>query len=235
MAHLIPWSTRFVYKKLERIDTPTGRMYALADGSRVPSVTTILDRTKDKAALKEWAERVGQAEADRQKEQASYIGTWMHTTLECILNGHLMKFGPDWLAMKGHLMAFTLANRYFGAISEIHGSEVSLHYGQQYAGSTDLVATYRGKLAIVDFKQSVKPKRHEHITDYFHQLAAYATAHDWMYGTDIDFGAVLISVQDGTTQEFTTTGREWRNFKTQWMARLTLAQQAVVAAEKQAR
>jgi genome maintenance exonuclease 1 len=229
MAYLIPWSSRFEYKKLERIDAPTGRMYALADGSRVPSVTTVLDRTKDKAALKEWAERVGQAEADRQKEQASYIGTWMHTTLECILNGHLMKFGPDWLAMKGHLMAFTLANRYFGAISEIHGSEVSLHYGQQYAGSTDLVATYRGKLAIVDFKQSVKPKRHEHITDYFHQLAAYATAHDWMYGTDIDFGAVLISVQDGTTQEFTTTGREWRNFKTQWMARLTLAQQAVVA------
>jgi hypothetical protein len=51
-----------------------------------------------------------------------------------------------------------------------------------------------------------------------------------MHGTDIDFGAVLIAVQDGTTQEFTTTGREWRNFKTQWMARLTLAQQAVVAA-----
>ena len=232
MAHLIPWSTRFDYKKLERIDAPTGRMYVLADGSRVPSVTTILDRTKDKAALKEWADRVGQADADRQKDQASYIGTWMHTTLECIINGHLMQFGPDWLAMKGHLMAFTLANRYFGAISEIHGSEVSLHYGQQYAGSTDLVATYRGKLAIVDFKQSVKPKRHEHITDYFHQLAAYATAHDWMHGTDIDFGAVLIAVQDGTTQEFTTTGREWRNFKTQWMARLTLAQEAV-AAERQ--
>jgi genome maintenance exonuclease 1 len=131
--------------------------------------------------------------------------------------------------MRGYEMAFRLANRYFGAISEIHGSEVSLHYGHQYAGSTDLVATYRGKLAIVDFKQSVKPKRHEHITDYFHQLAAYAVAHDWMYGTDIDFGAVLISVQDGTTQEFTTTGREWRNFKTQWMARLTLAQQAVAA------
>jgi genome maintenance exonuclease 1 len=228
--HLIPWSRRFHYKKLERIDAPTGRLYVLPDGSSIPSVTTILDRTKDKAALKEWADRVGQAEADRQKDQASYIGTNMHATLECIIKGDIMKFGTDWLAMKGHLMALTLANKYFGAISEIHGSEVSLHYGQQYAGSTDLVATYRGKLAIVDFKQSVKPKRHEYITDYFHQLAAYAVAHDWMHGTDIDFGAVLIAVQDGTTQEFTTTGREWRNFKTQWMARLTLAQQAAVAA-----
>jgi genome maintenance exonuclease 1 len=224
MAHLIPWSTRFEYKKIERIDAPTGRMYALADGSRVPSVTTILDRTKDKAALKEWADRVGQAEADRQKDQASYIGTWMHTTLECIINGHLMKFGPDWLAMKGHLMAFTLANKYFGAISEIHGSEVSLHYGHQYAGTPDLVATYRGKLAIVDFKQSVKPKRHEYITDYFHQLAAYAVAHDWKHGTSIDYAAVLIAVQDGTTQEFTTTGREFQQFKDQWMARLTASE-----------
>jgi genome maintenance exonuclease 1 len=230
MAHLIPWARTFVYGKLERIDAPTGRMYELGDGSRVPSVTTILDRTKDKAALQEWADRVGQAEADRQKEQASHVGTHMHLALEHILSGEPWAVSPDWLAMKGYEMAFRLANRYFGAISEIHGSEVSLHYKDQYAGSTDLVATYRGKLAIVDFKQSVKPKRYEHITDYFHQLAAYATAHDWMHGTDIDFGAVLISVQDGTTQEFTTTGREWRNFKAEWMVRLTLAYPAAVAA-----
>jgi genome maintenance exonuclease 1 len=88
------------------------------------------------------------------------------------------------------------------------------------------VATYRGKLAIVDFKQSVKPKRYEYITDYFHQLAAYAIAHDRMYDTQIDFGAVLIAVQDGTTQEFTTTGREWAAFKAQWMERLTSAERA---------
>ncbi len=97
---------------------------------------------------------------------------------------------------------------------------MALHYQGRYAGTTDLVATYRGKLAIVDFKQSVKPKRHEFITDYFHQLAAYAVAHDWLHGTSIDYAAVLIAVQDGTTQEFTTTGREFQEFKAQWMERL---------------
>ena len=228
LSKLIPWSNRFEYKALERIDAPTGRMYALADGSHVPSVTTILSRTKDKAALKAWADRIGQEEADRQKDQAAHVGTHMHLALEHILSGEPWSVSPDWLAMKGYEMAFRLANRYFGSISEIHGSEVSLHYGQQYAGSTDLVATYRGKLAIVDFKQSVKPKRHEHITDYFHQLAAYAIAHDWMHGTEIDFGAVLIAVQDGTTQEFTTTGREWQNFKAQWMARLSVVEAVAV-------
>lgn len=223
MADLIPWARTFVYEKLERMDTSSGRVYVLPNSVHVPSVTTILDRTKDKAALEAWSQRVGPEEAARQKEQAAYIGTHMHLTLEAILAGEPLSLGRDWLAMKGHEMAFRLANKYFGAISAIHGSEVSLHLGDQYAGTTDLVATYRGKLAIVDFKQSVKPKRHEFITDYFHQLAAYAIAHDAMHGTDIDFAAVLVAVQDGTTQEFTTTGREFKEFKAQWMARVTAA------------
>jgi hypothetical protein len=221
MADLIPWARTFVYEKLERIDTPNGRVYKIPKNVHVPSVTTVLDRTKDKTALKEWADRVGQAEADRQKEQAAYIGTWMHTTLEHILEGKPLTLGDDWWAMKGHQMAFTLANKYFCGLSAIHGSEAGLYYKDRYAGTTDLVATYRGKLAIVDFKQSVKPKRHEYITDYFHQLAAYAVAHDWLHGTSIDYAAVLIAVQDGTTQEFTTAGREFQEFKAQWMGRLT--------------
>jgi ATP-dependent exoDNAse (exonuclease V) beta subunit len=224
MAHLIPWAETFVYKKLMRIDTLSGRVYSLPNGVHVPSVTTVLDRTKDKAALKEWADRIGQAEADRQKEQAAYVGTHMHLALEHILNGEPWSVTPDWMAMTGYEMAFRLARRYFGAISAIHGSEVGLHYQDRYAGTTDLVATYRGKLAIIDFKQSVKPKRHEYITDYFHQLAAYAVAHDWLHGTSIDYAAVLIAVQDGTTQEFTTAGREFSEFKAQWMERLTAAE-----------
>ena len=224
MAHLIPWAETFVYKKLMRIDTLSGRVYSLPNGVHVPSVTTVLDRTKDKAALKQWADRIGQAEADRQKEQAAYVGTHMHLALEHILNGDPWSVTPDWMAMTGYEMAFRLARRYFAAISAIHGSEVGLHYQDRYAGTTDLVATYRGKLAIIDFKQSVKPKRHEYITDYFHQLAAYAVAHDWLHGTSIDYAAVLIAVQDGTTQEFTTAGREFSEFKAQWMERLTAAE-----------
>ena len=220
MADLIPWSNDYVYEKLERIDASSGRLYVLPNGVQVPSVTTVLDRTKDKTALEEWANRIGQAEANRQREQAAYIGTWMHATLESVLSGEPLALGRDWQAMKGHQMAFTLANKYFGGISAIHGSEVGLYYQDRYAGTTDLVATYRGKLAIVDFKQSVKPKRYEYITDYFHQLAAYATAHDWKHGTSIDYAAVLIAVQDGTTQEFTIAGRDWELFKAEWMQRL---------------
>ena len=223
MAHLIPWSDRFKYEKLERMDTSSGRVYVLPNSVHVPSVTTILDRTKDKAGLEAWAQRVGPEEALRQKEEAAYIGTHMHLTLESIITGEPLSVGRDWPAVLGHQMGFKLAYTYLRHVTAVYGSEINLHLGDQYAGTTDLVAEYRGKLAIVDFKQSVKPKRHEFITDYFHQLAAYAIAHDAMHGTDIDFAAVLIAVQDGTTQEFTTTGREFKEFKAQWMARVTAA------------
>lgn len=220
MAHLIPFDYRFGYEKLERIDTSDGRVYVVPSGVHVPSVTTILDRTKDKKGLEEWAQRIGQEEALRQKEEAAYIGTHMHLALESILTGEPLAVARDWKALKGQHMGFKLAYTYLSQVTTVYGSEINLHFGDQYAGTTDLVAKYRGKLAIVDFKQSVKPKRFEFITDYFHQLAAYAIAHDDRYGTNIDFAAVLVAVQDGTTQEFTTTGREFQEFKAGWMKRV---------------
>lgn len=228
MAHLIPFSTRFSYSQLSRDDRPTGRVYVLPNGNAVPSVTTILDRTKDKKGLEEWAQRIGVEEANRQKEEAAYIGTHMHEALESILTGVPLAMPRDWKAFKGQSMAYRLAAEKFKFLDEIHGSEVGLHFSGRYAGTTDLVATYRGNLAIVDFKQSVKPKRFEFITDYFHQLAAYAIAHDEMHGTNIDFAAVLVSVQDGTVQEFTTTGREFQEFKAGWMKRLIAAEAAAL-------
>ena len=220
MAHLIPFDYRFGYEKLERIDTSTGRVYVAPSGVHVASVTTILDKTKDKSTLDAWVARVGQAEADRIKEEAAFVGTRMHETIEAFLADAPLSLGQDWLSLRGHEMAFRLINTYFSQVTKVYGSEINLHYADQYAGTTDLVAQYRGRLAIVDFKQSLKPKRHEYITDYFHQLAAYAIAHDEMFGTNIDFAAVLVAVQDGTTQEFTTTGREFQEFKAGWMKRL---------------
>ena len=57
---------KFQYKNLSRDESSGKRLYATPDGHRVPSVTTILDRTKPeeaKQALKEWRNRVGHAQA----------------------------------------------------------------------------------------------------------------------------------------------------------------------------
>lgn len=220
MANLIPVKNLFTYEKLERIDSPNGRTYRKGEDVPVYSVTTILDKTKDKTSLNAWAARVGAAEAERIKNEAAHVGTAMHFVIEKFLEGSPLPPAEDWLQMRGYEMGHKLINGHFGSIDEVWGSEVPLYYPGKYAGTTDLVGVFRGREAIVDFKQSLKPKRYEWITDYFHQLSAYAMAHDLLYGTKIDFGVVLIAVQDGTTQEFTTTGRDFQRQKEEWMARV---------------
>jgi len=105
-------------------------------------------------------------------------------------------------------------------LDEVWGSEVALYYPEKYAGTTDLVGVYRGKPAIIDFKQSNKPKKKEWINDYFHQLAAYALAHDIIHGTSIEYGVVLMAVQDGTTMEYSSAGREFTRYKEEWLQRV---------------
>jgi hypothetical protein len=222
MAALIKHNNVFTYEKLERIDRPEGRVYRPigSEEEGVSSVTTILSATKDMEALIAWKQRVGEEEAERIKTQAAHVGTAMHLSLECLIEDKPLPPAGDWLQIRGYEMGYRLANRFFGELTEYWGSEVSLLYPGQFAGTTDLVGVYRGHPAIVDFKQSLKPKRKQWITDYFHQLAAYALAHDMVHGTDINFGVILVAIQDGDVQEFTTTGAEFRQYKKEWLERV---------------
>ena len=59
---MINFNPKYNYKPLNRIDGAS-RLYETPDGARVPSVTTILDRTKSeesKQALQNWRKRVGE-------------------------------------------------------------------------------------------------------------------------------------------------------------------------------
>lgn len=215
----IPKSSRYLYEKLTRLDLPEGRRYLHGD-QKLPSVTTILSATKDKAALDAWAARVGEEEAERIKTEAAMVGTHMHSVIEHMVAADPLPCLTSWEQIKGYEMGYRLIDAYFRNVTQIWGSEVMLYYPGRYAGTSDLIGIYRGQPAIVDFKQSNRPKRKEWVSDYFCQLAAYAAAHDIAHGTDIEYGAVLVAVRDGTTQEFTTAGREFQGWKDEWMRRL---------------
>jgi len=67
------------------------RMYAV-NQEKLPSVTSILQATQSeekKASLANWKARVGAAEANRIKNDASSRGTSMHSHLEKYLLGQL--------------------------------------------------------------------------------------------------------------------------------------------------
>jgi ATP-dependent exoDNAse (exonuclease V) beta subunit len=217
---LITYNPCFTYPTLKREDRFTGRVYISPEGATLPSVTRILAATKDESALDEWKKRVGEMEAERIKTEAAYVGTAMHRVLEHVLTGEPLIQAADWLEMRGYEMGFRLANGRFSGLAEYWGAEVPLYYPGRYAGTCDLIGVWRGKPAIIDFKQSLKPKKKQWITDYFHQLAAYACAHDRMHGTQINFGVVLVACQTGETQEFTTTGPEFEDYKGQWLERV---------------
>ncbi len=220
MAYLINVVKKYKYESLVRKDSPEGRKYVLEGGEALPSVTTVLDATKDKSHLDAWVKNVGEEEANRIKNEAAMVGTHMHGCLERFIKHRPIEVPTSWLAVKGYRMAMTLAENFFPNLNEVWGSEVNVYYPQKYAGSTDMAGVYRNKSAIVDFKQANRMKKRDWIEDYFHQLAAYALAHDAVHGTEIEQGVVLMASQDGQVQEFVSVGREWTQYKQAWFARL---------------
>jgi len=219
MIDIIPLRKKYKYESLVREDGPAGRVYVYGD-TKLPSVTRILSETKDKKELDAWATRVGEQKAEQIKNEAALVGTHMHMVMDRMIAARDLPRPTSWQMLKGYEMGYRLINTFFPQIDEIWGSETALYYPDRYAGTADMVCVYRGKPSIVDFKQSNKPKKREWIEDYFHQLAAYALAHDIVHGTNIENAAVMMSVQDGSTQEFTTAGREFQQYKQAWLQRV---------------
>jgi hypothetical protein len=76
---------RFDYQPVPRVTIEGKRYYATPDGNKLPSVTTILDKTKSeesKRALQNWRARVGTEAAQAITTEAANRGTRMHTYLE---------------------------------------------------------------------------------------------------------------------------------------------------------
>lgn len=227
---------RYNYAPLDRTTIEGKRHYCLPDGSKVPSVTTILDRTKpeeQRQALANWKKRVGETKAQEITTEAASRGTRMHSYLEhYVLTEDMKPLPGNPFAHPSWFMAAQVIMQGLSHVDEYWGTEVPVYYSGLYAGTTDLVGVWKGKPAIMDFKQTNKPKKREWIEDYFLQLAAYAQAHDSMHGTAIDQGVVLMCVQpkqlaDGSYstpeyQEFTVEKDEFAHWKNQWNKRVEL-------------
>ena len=227
---------RYNYTPLDRTTVEGKRHYCLPDGSKVPSVTTILDKTKPaekREALNNWKKRVGEAQAQAITTEAANRGTRMHAYLETYIQMDEMKPLPsNPFAHPSWFMAAEVILKGLCNVDEFWGSEVPLYYSGLYAGTTDCIGMWKGRPAIMDFKQTNKPKRREWIDDYFIQLAAYAQAHDHMHGTEIDTGVILMAAQpklleDNTYttpqyQEFVIEKEEFAHWKNEWNKRVEL-------------
>ena len=152
---------KYDYKEIKKQSVDGRRLYACPDGNAVASVTTILDATKDKTHLIAWRKRVGEQKAKEITTEASGVGTRMHKYLEdYVESGNWVEPGSNPYAKQAHSMATQIKDNVMNDI-EIWGSEVQLYHPKIYAGTTDLVGTYKGQPASMDFEQTKKPKKKE--------------------------------------------------------------------------
>ena len=220
-------TNKFEYKAMTRGLKDGKRTYLTPEGENLVSVTTILDKTKPeekRQALANWKRRVGEQQAQQITTEAAGRGTRMHKWLEeYVKNGQINLPGTNPYSQQSHAMANVIIFEGLGKnVTEFWGVEVPVYYSGLYAGTTDCVGVWRGKPAILDFKQTNKPKKKEWIDDYFMQLAAYALAHNNTHGTDIKSGVILMCSANNEYQEFIIEEDEFEHWTNEWLKRVEL-------------
>ena len=214
MSPVMKWNKKFIYPKSQRSLIQGSRHYDIND-KLLPSVTTIVSATQSeekRQSLAAWKARLGDQAADRVRDIAALRGTAMHTYLEAYVRGTGHKDLTS-VGREAEPMAQQIINQGLSGLEEIWGSEVTLYYPDLYAGATDVVGIYNSRESIIDFKQTNKPKRREWIDDYFIQLGAYAMAHNYVYGTKIQQGVILMCSKDKFFQRFEVSDKEFVNYQ----------------------
>jgi len=215
-------NNKYIYPKSMREAINGKRHYNINDKEKLPSVTTILSLTQSpekEAGLQSWRNRVGEETATKIMNEAANRGTAMHKILEKYIDssGYL---DLTTVGQQAHNMAVRVIEQGLCNVSEYYGLECTLFYPGLYAGATDLVGLHKGEMAIIDFKQTNKPKQREWIEDYCIQLAAYGMAHDFMHKTQINKAVIMMCSKDNYYQEFVIQGEEYRQYKYLWLKKV---------------
>lgn len=195
-----------VLEELSAETTQYGRKYLLPDGSKVPSITTVLSYFK-KDIIQEWRNRVGEVEANRISKQASNRGTNVHTLCEKYLNNetnYARGAFPDALEM------FSTMKTELNRINNIHYQECGLYStALGVAGRVDCIGEFDGVLSVIDFKTSRKIKTSDMIEDYYMQECFYALAYEELIGEPIHQLVTIMAVENEKPLVFIQPTEKW--------------------------
>ena len=200
------------------VENNKGRHYQFED-ELYPSITTILGYFKNKSpGLVEWRKRVGEKEAQKISTLAARKGTNLHNIVEKYLMNETIEYSNPTTKS-----SFLSIKKYLDNIDNIMYIEDPF-YSKQYriAGRPDVIAEYMNVPSVIDFKTSSRNKNKEWIEDYYLQIAAYAMAHDYVYGSEIKQGVIMVCTPDLYYQEFKVEGPELRRWKHAFLKRLDM-------------
>jgi genome maintenance exonuclease 1 len=95
-------------------------------------------------------------------------------------------------------------------IDNIHCLETPLWSDHlQVAGTVDCIGEFQGKLSVIDFKTSSKPKDRDDIHNYFMQTAAYAVAFEERTGIPIGRLVIIMAVDSDDPRWFIENRDNW--------------------------
>ena len=180
------------YDDLVTDTTAERRLYLAPDGSKFPSVTTVLGILSEDA-IRAWRARVGEDVANKIGHRASNRGSAVHSIIEGYLKNEDTK---DYLPhVKQSLQNLRpILDRSIGRIFGLETALFSRHLG--LAGRCDCIAEWNGVPSIIDFKTSRRIKKKENISGYFAQASAYAIMFEERTGMAIPNIVIVMDVDD---------------------------------------
>ena len=193
------------YDDLDTDTQPDRRLYVAPDGTKYPSVTTILSIINEEA-IRAWKARVGEEEAAKIGHRASSRGTSVHAIIERYLrNEDTTDYLPHIRQSLENLRP--ILDRSIGKIFGLETALYSRHLGM--AGRCDCIAEFDGVPSIIDFKTSRRVKKKENITNYFAQMSAYAIMFEERTGMPITNTVVIMDVDDNEPLVFKEHRDNW--------------------------
>jgi hypothetical protein len=185
------------FQELNAVTGDDGRFYTTPEGKVYPSVTTVLGKTKDQTHLQEWRDRLGEEAAARESKRTADRGTALHLLCEkLVLNQpyDLRKEMPVPVQLFTQLRPILIEN-----VNNIMGVESPLYSDYLgVAGRVDLIAKFRGRNSIIDYKSSNKVKQRDWIEDYFIQTSMYSVMFEERTGIPIPQLVILIGTEEST-------------------------------------
>ncbi len=209
----------YEYPILKRIKENNKHFYTV-DNAPLPSVTSILSKTKCMKGINAWRKRVGEEEAHRILVESANIGTLTHKHLENYCYDKPRPDGSNIIRNLSLELSNIIIENGLKKINEIWGLEVALYSPNLYAGTTDCVGIVDKKPTIIDFKTSRSIKKREWIEDYFLQGVAYALAHNELFNTEIKKVTIMMVTHVGDYLEFTIEDKEFEKYQYKWLYKL---------------
>ena len=189
------------------LDREDGHWYETKFDKIYPSISTILSTTSSeekKNGLKNWKEN---EPAHRYiTAQAQDIGTQSHQIIENYLSHNLSLEKFDLLP----IAHFNNLLPYLENISNVTSIEQKMYSDKlRVAGTSDLIAEYKGELSIIDYKTKRKPQIDDYMCEYYLQTTCYAQMFQEVTGKKINQVVILVSSEKNTRQEFIKTCDEY--------------------------